>query len=296
MTATSEPVFSVIIPTYNRAAHIEAAILSVLQQTFSDFEVLVIDDGSTDQTAEIVSLITDHRVKYIPQKNQERGAARNNGVRNSAGSIICFLDSDDVLLPDHLKTAYEAFEGKSAMKVFCTSFIIRNEREDRNFCLPDDINSSLSHANVISCNGIFIRREFMLQNMFSEARELSALEDWELWLRMASQTRLYSSKSITSVIMQHDERSVMQSNPELIEKKFNSLFEHIGGNSVLLHYLGKRKTVLFANCETYMALHIAIGGEYKKRALHHLRKGVILHGSVIFTKRFLAIIKHLIVS
>jgi glycosyltransferase involved in cell wall biosynthesis len=296
MTATAEPVFSVIIPTYNRAAHIEAAILSVLGQTFIDFEILIIDDGSTDATRETVARITDVRVKYIHQQNRERGAARNNGIRNSSGRIICFLDSDDVLLPDHLQTAYDAFEKTPAMQVFCTSFVIRNENEDRHVYLPDDINSALSSANVISCNGIFIRRAFMLHNMFSETRELSALEDWELWLRVASQTRLHSSRSVTSVIMQHDERSVMQTNPELIEKKFDSFFHHIEGNPILLNYLGKSKNALLANCETYMALHIAISGKNKKRALLHLRKGVILHASVIFTKRFLAIIKHLIVS
>lgn len=296
MTATSDPVFSVVIPTYNRAAHLHAAINSVLEQTFADFEVLVVDDGSTDDTAAIVSAFTDHRVKYIYQINRERGAARNNGVRNAAGRIICFLDSDDVLLPHHLQTALTAFDIAQAMQVFCTSFIIRNQNADRNILLPDNINTALTQSNVISCNGIFIRREFILANMFSEVRELSALEDWELWLRMSALTTMHSSSEITSVIMQHDERSVMQSNPDSIEKRFNAFFLHISDNTVLLQYLGRRAQQLFANCETYMALHIAMGGANKKRALLHLRKGVCLHGSVIFTRRFLAIIKHLIAS
>ena len=94
--------FSVIIPTYNRAGLIGKAIDSVLAQTFADWELLIIDDGSTDNTRQIVEAYTDRRVKYIYQENAERSAARNNGVAQAAGKYICFLDSDDYCLPDRL--------------------------------------------------------------------------------------------------------------------------------------------------------------------------------------------------
>ena len=74
--------FSIIIPTYDRASFITKTINSVLSSEFTDFEIIVVDDGSTDNTSEIVSAIQDNRIKYIYQENKERGAARNNGIFN----------------------------------------------------------------------------------------------------------------------------------------------------------------------------------------------------------------------
>jgi len=89
------PFFSIIIPTYNRASMIPKAIESVLQQTFVEWELIIIDDGSIDNTAEIVKTYTDSRIKYIWQENQERSVARNKGISIAKGRYICFLDSDN---------------------------------------------------------------------------------------------------------------------------------------------------------------------------------------------------------
>ena len=98
------PLFTIIIPTYNRASAVTRAIDSVLQQTFSDFELIIIDDGSTDDTKEKITAIADPRLRYIYQKNQERSAARNHGIRLAKGEYITFLDSDDEALPNWLAT------------------------------------------------------------------------------------------------------------------------------------------------------------------------------------------------
>ena len=90
-----KPFFSIIIPVYNREVLIRKSIQSALNQDFIDFEIIVIDDGSTDGTALAVKQFSDSRVKYFYQTNQERSAARNNGVLKSKGKFICFLDSDD---------------------------------------------------------------------------------------------------------------------------------------------------------------------------------------------------------
>jgi glycosyltransferase involved in cell wall biosynthesis len=86
------PFFSVVIPTFNRANMISGAIQSVLEQTFKDFELIVIDDGSTDQTAQIIGGFNDERIKYNYQQNTERSQARNNGIKIARGRYICFLD------------------------------------------------------------------------------------------------------------------------------------------------------------------------------------------------------------
>ncbi len=93
---------SVIIPTHNRATLLAEAIDSVLQQTFSDFELIIVDDGSTDNTPQVVAAYDDPRIVYIRQDGQERGAARNRGVAAAQGEFITFLDDDDWFLPHKL--------------------------------------------------------------------------------------------------------------------------------------------------------------------------------------------------
>ncbi len=96
------PKVSVVIPTYNRGHTVCEAIESVLAQTFGDFEVIVVDDGSADDSAEKIAAIRDSRVRYIRQSNAGVSAARNRGVAEARGEIISFLDSDDLWKPEKL--------------------------------------------------------------------------------------------------------------------------------------------------------------------------------------------------
>jgi len=97
------PTISVIIPTYNRANFIDVAIKSVLNQSYQDFEIIIVDDGSTDNTEEIVKNFNDFRINYFFHKfNQGISAARNTGIKACQGKYIAFLDSDDEWLPEKL--------------------------------------------------------------------------------------------------------------------------------------------------------------------------------------------------
>jgi glycosyltransferase involved in cell wall biosynthesis len=98
---------SVVIPLYNKVRHIRRAVESVLAQTFSDFELLVIDDGSTDGSAEAVRAITDRRIRLIVQSNAGECAARNRGIREAACELVAFLDADDEWLPGFLATVMD---------------------------------------------------------------------------------------------------------------------------------------------------------------------------------------------
>ena len=99
--------FTIIIPTYNRAAFLPNAIESVLAQTYTNWELIVVDDGSTDNTKDVVSQYSDSRIIYIYQQNAERSAARNNGIAHAKGDYVCFLDSDNVMLPNRLQLLSE---------------------------------------------------------------------------------------------------------------------------------------------------------------------------------------------
>src|SRR5687767_2314894 len=98
--------FSVIIPTYNRAGFIIEAVDTVLQQTYPEFEVIVVDDGSIDNTAEVIAgkYGSESRVRYFYKQNEERAAARNFGLRQASGEYAVFFDSDDLMKPHYLAT------------------------------------------------------------------------------------------------------------------------------------------------------------------------------------------------
>lgn len=105
----SSPLFSVVIPAYNAERFIGLTIKSILQQTVQDFEIVVVNDGSTDGTLQILESIQDGRLRIITQENGGECAARNRGLREAKGEYISFIDSDDAWLPNHLETALDFF-------------------------------------------------------------------------------------------------------------------------------------------------------------------------------------------
>ena len=105
--------FSVVIPSYNRASLIRRSIDSVLSQSVTDFEIIIVDDGSTDNTEEVIKTIGDPRVVYLKQENKGATAARNNGVRHAKGDYVSFLDSDDVWYPTTLAKQLAKFKSDS---------------------------------------------------------------------------------------------------------------------------------------------------------------------------------------
>ena len=126
------PFFSIIIPLYNREKKIAKAIQSVLDQTFQDFELIIVDDNSTDNSAQIVSAYQekDSRIKYLKNElNRERCVTRNKGILEATGKYLCFLDSDDYHLPNHIETFYKRIEQEEFPKGFLFSSSW-NETED----------------------------------------------------------------------------------------------------------------------------------------------------------------------
>ena len=107
----NKPEISVVMPAYNAANYIAESIQSLINQTYSDWELIVVNDGSTDNTVEIINKFTaDSRIKLISQKNQGVSAARNSGINASRGNYISFLDADDIFMPDNLKLKLEAMK------------------------------------------------------------------------------------------------------------------------------------------------------------------------------------------
>ena len=131
MNNKNEILFSVIIPIYNRANFIEKTINSVIEQSYSNFEIICINDGSNDQTENIVKSLQkqDLRIRLITlDENKGRCIARNKGIKNAKGDWICFLDSDDLYLKNHLETLNKLINKNKNYNVYCTSQILDNEK------------------------------------------------------------------------------------------------------------------------------------------------------------------------
>ena len=188
------PAVSIIIPTYNRAALLGRSIRSVLAQSYTDFELLVIDDGSTDETHDVVAGFGDRRIRYIPlARNTGAGAARNVGIRAARGKFLAFQDSDDEWLPSKLAKQMAAYERGSSRLGVVYSDMQRVLRDGSKayFAAP-----SVRSARLINpfqwfyqvCNlgvqSAVIRREYLDEaGHFNEA--MPALEDLEMFIRLS---------------------------------------------------------------------------------------------------------------
>lgn len=207
---SDSPFFSVIIPTFNRKQMLLKAINSVLDQTFSNFEVIVIDDGSTDDTASMVKSIADERVRYIYQENQERSAARNNGIRQSRGKYICFLDNDDLYLPNHLETFYnEIVDRQYEEGLYMTGHVIEEAGNEvsRSVFYNDSFRNPVDFMfkTLPFPQDMCVPRHIMLNNMFPE--QFNIFEDGHVWMRIVSRYPLIAIPEHTCIITEHPGRS-----------------------------------------------------------------------------------------
>ena len=220
--------FSIIIPSYNRANHLPKAIESVLVQSFTDWELIIVDDGSTDNTSDVVSSYNDPRIKYIYQENAERSAARNNGIRNAKGEWICFLDSDDVYAPNHLQVISEYVEKENLLTgLICTGLKQQrdlNTKKKTFLNLSNNILTEISEKFLIPTQ-VCIHRTILQKEQFNERFRL--WEDTHLWLRIAAQFPVYQIEVYTSIQNFHDGGTVVEEMKKIRINQFKQYVEAI---------------------------------------------------------------------
>jgi glycosyltransferase involved in cell wall biosynthesis len=191
----THPLVSVIIPAYNSIATIHRSLTSVLGQSLNDFEVIVVDDGSTDATLEAIKGIVDIRVKYFRQSNQGVSSARNKGIANASGRFIAFLDADDYWLPDKLEKQVALLNSQPEIgMVYSKSYVV--DEEERQLCTigrifdktskPSEIFSQLLLGNFIPSPTPMIREHCVREVGFFDDM-LHQSEDWDYWLRITKQ-------------------------------------------------------------------------------------------------------------
>lgn len=150
MSVEANPRVSIVIPAYNSRQYIRASLESVLQQTYRDYEVIVVDDGSTDDTKAAV-LAVDGRIRYLYQANQGPAAARNTGILAAKGELICFLDADDSWTPEKLRTQVDFMERNSGVGLV---FSDEEEFDDEGVQCPSLLSTSRFHSEIIGGSAI----------------------------------------------------------------------------------------------------------------------------------------------
>lgn len=194
---TTRPEVSVIIPTYDRAQVINRAIQSVLDQTFSNFEIIIIDDGSTDNTEEVVKGLGDSRIRYIRHDtNRGASAARNTGLNLVRGDYIGFLDSDDEWLPTKLARQMELFtrDDKGDLGLVLCEVLVRGPSSERRIVPKLKL---ITYENLLShrADAGYFMPQFLIKCALAGTElyfdeDLPSSEDWSLLLRLARICRI----------------------------------------------------------------------------------------------------------
>jgi glycosyltransferase involved in cell wall biosynthesis len=243
------PKVSVIIPTHNRAELLKRAIQSVLNQTYQDFELIVVDDGSTDNTEEVVRSLNDEKLRYLRHdKNRGAGAARNTGIRAAEGRYVAFQDSDDEWLPAKLEKQIRIIESApSEVGVVYTGFWRIEDHKKVYIPSPritpkeGNIHDILLKGNFIGTPVALVKREcFDRAGIFDE--KLPKLEDWELWIRISKyyQFRYIDEPLVISYLTQGGVNeqgglTQLQALKSILEKYFEDIKK--SRKTLAIHYL-----------------------------------------------------------
>ncbi len=223
---------SVVIPAYNSMLYLPETVESVLKQTFSDFEVLIVNDGSSDQIVEWASGLVDPRVKLISQENQGTPGARNTGIAHAQGEYVAFLDADDLWEPTKLEKQVRCLEDNPAVGLVNTWTVLVDQLglPTGKVATPQaegDVWKQISVYQFLICSSVLVRRCcFETVGLFD--RNLLFSEDWDLWIRIASH---YSFAVIKQPLVRYrvhpnnkskDWRMLLQDAHTIIERAFHS--------------------------------------------------------------------------
>lgn len=210
---------SVVIPSYNSARYVVAAVESVLAQTYRDFEILVVDDGSTDETREVLKRYGD-RIRYLYKPNGGVSKARNYGIEKALGKYVAFLDADDLWMPEKLEKQVALLESNADIGLSYTSAITIDENlETKNYVeaeeFADACEALLLRMNILILSSSIVRKDVLLQTDGFDS-QFSTCADKDFWLRLSLLTKFAPVKEY--LVKYRDVSGSMSSNPFLSKR------------------------------------------------------------------------------
>ncbi len=229
------PVFSIIIPLYNKEKYIQNTIESALHQTFTDFEIIVVNDGSTDSSLAIVEQIEDSRIKIFSTKNGGVSKARNYGIEKAQSDLIAFLDGDDLWEENHLESLYKLWKKYPNCGLYASGYSKKfdNSRPIKAvFAGLEDffgVVEDFFKASIIDClatsSSVMIQR-FVFNKIGGFNQILKRREDTEFWIRIALQFKIaFSSKITVKILFNPLENHLSKSKNDNHTLRFYQIFE-----------------------------------------------------------------------
>ena len=205
-----KPFFSVVIPTYNHEVFLEKAVKSVLNQTFNNYEIIIVDNYSDDNTENLIKNLNNKNIKFIKNRNYGILAkSRNIGIDQSRSEWIAFLDSDDIWWQDRLKVLFDFIKKYNNYDVICTNELVINKINNRKKVWkygPYQNNFYkilIKYGNCLSTSASIVKKKYLVDNQifFSEEKDFAPYEDYDFWMRIAKNNGKF--KFLNKVLGEH---------------------------------------------------------------------------------------------
>ncbi|MGK7878225.1 MAG: glycosyltransferase family 2 protein [Xenococcaceae cyanobacterium] len=290
MSKSRKPTISVVIPAYNAEKWISETIKSVQQQTFSNWEIIVIDDGSCDGTLETLRGIVDERLKVFPYEHTGVSVARNRGLAHSAGEFIAFLDADDLWTPDMLELHLAALQKHPEADVaYCWTALIDEKgkflRAFPRVFFEGNVFPQMLVEIFLSCGSLLIRQQ-AIESAGEFDPRLTYYEDWDYWKRLARHSRfvlvpkyqlLYrqwpgsTTSKVPRYLSEEHEKSLL-----LLTEKVVQLAPQCFKNRCLAKY-----NLRVANLYIERYIHCPSDADSVKRAAQRTRKAILLEPKIL---------------
>lgn len=251
------PLISIVIPAYNMAEYISDALISCINQTYQNIEIIVIDDGSKDKTKEVIKKF-QKSLSYHYQENMGVSVARNHGINIAKGEFVAFLDADDIWMPTKIEAQIDIIEKNNDLKAVSCGYGIMDEAGKilmpglirANYKSRDHLYKALSICQLIpgSASGVLVERKFLNEvGLFNE--QLFIGEDWDLWLRIVEKTNIYFINKILVYLRSRTKKEPLRSLSNEIHQ-----VQKIIENSVTLKYKKRAFAALYARVgSSYMS-------------------------------------------
>jgi glycosyltransferase involved in cell wall biosynthesis len=205
MTSGNRPEISVILTTFNRAPLLAQAVESVVKQTVSDWELIVVDDGSSDETFTVMDqyLQQHDNIRYMKHRNRKAPLSRNAGIQASFGRYVTFLDSDDIYRPEHLETRFRLLESRLDIDLLSGGFSCHGDPWVRD---RHDTDKFIHISECILCGTLFGRRELFMD--IGGFKAIDYAEDTDLWERAAEKHQVMKIETPESYIYRRSKDSI----------------------------------------------------------------------------------------
>lgn len=292
MSQNKLPFFSIVIPTYNRANLIIETLESVFQQEYNNYEILVVDNASTDHTLELLKpLEAEGKIRLIRNENNlERSRARNKGFENAKGDFLTLLDSDDFMYPSNLKDAADFIQNNPTCHFFHNYYELVDAEKRAlyhyRYPHPEKQIKALAEGNFISCIGVFLSKEVYSNYLFDEDEKILGSEDWELWIRIRANYELGVIPKINNGIRHHAQRSISAYDIDSIVARKEYIIEKLFKEPSVKECFENYKGLMLATAYVFGAISANQALQFKK-AKNLLKKALKIYPKLLLKPRFL---------